>query len=126
MRVRGNRMGVDAPLAVACGALHPLVVHRTLPLLSGPTNQIDARPQSPGSAAPQLWFLWRAREQITHLLVLSPAGFVYCSMATAGVSLLERQKQYQEAIDRLHQLLGEGLELGISRTWCKHAADLLL
>lgn len=33
-------------------------------------------------------------------------GWVYCAMATAGVSLLERQRCYQAAIDRLHQLLG--------------------
>lgn len=32
-------------------------------------------------------------------------------MATAGVSLLERRKRYQEAIDRLHQLLGAPLLL---------------
>lgn len=36
-------------------------------------------------------------------------------MATAGVSLLERQKRYQEAIDRLHQLLGMWHSLGA--TW---------
>ena len=32
-------------------------------------------------------------------------------MATAGVSLLERGKRYQEGIDRLHQLLGGPLLL---------------
>lgn len=37
----------------------------------------------------------------------SHAGWVYSAMATTGVSLLERQRRYQEAIDRLHQLLGE-------------------
>lgn len=34
------------------------------------------------------------------------AAWVYCMMATAGVSVLERQKRYREAADRLHQLLG--------------------
>ena len=36
-----------------------------------------------------------------------PAGWVYCMMATAGVSLLERQRRYKEAIERLDMLLGE-------------------
>ena len=35
-----------------------------------------------------------------------PTGWVYCMMATLGVSLLERGRKYQEAIDRLQQLLG--------------------
>ncbi|GAB4815648.1 hypothetical protein N2152v2_002694 [Parachlorella kessleri] len=34
------------------------------------------------------------------------AGWVYCMMATLGVSLLERGRKYQEAIERLQQLLG--------------------
>lgn len=34
------------------------------------------------------------------------AGWVYCLMGTAGISLLERQKSYREAVERLQQLLG--------------------
>ena len=34
------------------------------------------------------------------------AAWVYCMMATAGVSILERQKRYRDAADRLQQLLG--------------------
>ena len=34
------------------------------------------------------------------------AGEVYCTMATAGVSLLERQRRYQDAVERLQMLLG--------------------
>lgn len=34
------------------------------------------------------------------------AAWVYCLMATAGVSLLERQKRFKEAVERLQQLLG--------------------
>lgn len=36
-----------------------------------------------------------------------PAGWVYCMMATVGVSLLERQQRYKDAVARLEQLLGE-------------------
>ncbi len=36
-----------------------------------------------------------------------PAGWVYCMMATVGVSLLERQQRYKDAVTRLEQLLGE-------------------
>lgn len=35
------------------------------------------------------------------------AAWVYVAMATAGVSLLEKQRKYAEATDCLHQLLGE-------------------
>lgn len=34
------------------------------------------------------------------------AAWVYCLMATAAISILERQKRFREAIDRLQQLLG--------------------
>lgn len=34
------------------------------------------------------------------------SAWVYCMMATAGVSILERQKRYRDAVDRLQQLLG--------------------
>lgn len=34
------------------------------------------------------------------------AAWVYATMATAGVSLLEKQRKYQEATEYLHQLLG--------------------
>lgn len=61
------------------------------------------------------------------------AGFVYCSMATAGVSLLERQKRYQEAIDRLHQLLGRpwvarwrGMWRGLLITYMQFAQQMLV
>jgi hypothetical protein len=35
------------------------------------------------------------------------AAWVHAAMATAGVSLLERQKQYVTACERLRLLLGE-------------------
>ncbi|KAI7839720.1 hypothetical protein COHA_006524 [Chlorella ohadii] len=54
------------------------------------------------------------------------AGFVYCSMATAGVSLLERQKRYQEAIDRLHQLLGGACCLSRRGDWWTRLATNLV
>ena len=38
-----------------------------------------------------------------------PLGWVYCGMATVGVSLLERQRRHQDAVDRLRQLLGAAL-----------------
>lgn len=34
------------------------------------------------------------------------AGEVYCIMANMGVDLLERQKRYKEAVQRLDMLLG--------------------
>jgi hypothetical protein len=34
------------------------------------------------------------------------AAWVYAAMATAGVSLLEKQRQYAEACDIIRQLLG--------------------
>lgn len=34
------------------------------------------------------------------------AGWVFCAMGTAGVSLLEKQRRYGEACDRLRLLLG--------------------
>jgi Fanconi-associated nuclease 1 len=34
------------------------------------------------------------------------APWVYCMMATAGVSILEKQKRYRDAAERLQQLLG--------------------
>ena len=34
------------------------------------------------------------------------AAWVYCLMATAGISILERRKRYGEAVERLFQLLG--------------------
>ena len=34
------------------------------------------------------------------------AAWVYVAMATAGVSLLEKQKEYETACDLLRQLLG--------------------
>ena len=36
----------------------------------------------------------------------APAGWMYCVMATAGVSLLECQQRHAEAVRRLEQLLG--------------------
>eukprot|EP00887_Chlorella_sp_A99_P003277 scaffold9.g3277.t1 len=35
-----------------------------------------------------------------------PAAWVHCMMATAGVSLLERQRRHEEAVHRLQELLG--------------------
>lgn len=34
-------------------------------------------------------------------------AWVYAAMATTGVSLLEKRKQWQEAVELLQQLLGE-------------------
>lgn len=109
MRVRGNRMGVDA---AADSGLRCTASPSTAPL----AHRTNAWPQSPKGARPQLWFGIPPRRSAANHVPrgASPAGFVYCSMATAGVSLLERQKRYQEAIDRLHQMLGEVLELGNS------------
>jgi len=41
------------------------------------------------------------------------AAWVYVCMATAGVSLLEKQKRYGEATDTLRQLLGESCILAL-------------
>lgn len=35
------------------------------------------------------------------------SAWVYAAMATTGVSLLEKRKQWQEAVELLQQLLGE-------------------
>ena len=35
------------------------------------------------------------------------AAWVYAAMATTGVSLMEKRKQWQQAVDLLQQLLGE-------------------
>ncbi len=37
------------------------------------------------------------------------AGWIYAAMATAGVSLLEKQRRYEEAAAELRQLLGEAM-----------------
>lgn len=40
------------------------------------------------------------------------AAWVYTSMATAGVSLMEKQRDYRGACDLLRQLLGEPNDRG--------------
>ena len=35
------------------------------------------------------------------------SAWVYAAMATTGVSLMEKRKQWQQAVDLLQQLLGE-------------------
>ena len=39
--------------------------------------------------------------------LLYSAAWVYAAMATTGVSLMEKRKQWQAAVDLLQQLLGE-------------------
>lgn len=46
------------------------------------------------------------RGGISNFLQRFNAGWVYCMMAIAGVSLLEQQRAYKEAVERLEQLLG--------------------
>ena len=51
------------------------------------------------------------------------AAWVYATMATAGVSLLEKQRKYQEATEYLHQLLGGLCVLPLSpHAVCKRGA----
>ena len=58
-------------------------------------------PASPGS---------RTGKTLIHadcpFLMRFTAAWVYVAMATAGVSLLEKQKEYETACDLLRQLLG--------------------
>ena len=58
-------------------------------------------PASPGS---------RTSKTLIHadcpFLMRFTAAWVYVAMATAGVSLLEKQKEYETACDLLRQLLG--------------------
>lgn len=75
------------------------------------------------AAGRELENVWTALDQHSHKSIPSPlkqgaessslvflsrfqAGWVQCVMATAGVSLLERQRRYDEAVERLQQLLG--------------------
>lgn len=59
-------------------------------------------PSSPGS---------RTGKILLHadcpFLMRFTAAWVYVAMATAGVSLLEKRKEYETACDLLRQLLGE-------------------
>ena len=67
--------------------------------LDGGLHKEAAAQQAGGAAeaaAEQPLFLRRFR-----------AAWVYCMMGTAGVSLLERQRRYSEAVERLQLLLGE-------------------
>lgn len=61
-------------------------------------------PASPGS---------RTGKTLIHadcpFLMRFTAAWVYVAMATAGVSLLEKQKDYETACDLLRQLLGMSL-----------------
>jgi fanconi-associated nuclease 1 len=45
-------------------------------------------------------------EEVPLFLRRFDAGWVYCQMATVGVSLLERRREHRAAADRLQQLLG--------------------
>ena len=54
------------------------------------------------------------------------AGWVYCMAATAGVSLLERQRRYQEAVDRLQQLLGAASGVGVCVVGLQRLMQLIL
>ena len=49
------------------------------------------------------------------------AAWVYATMATAGVSLLEKQRKYQEATEYLHQLLGGPLHAATATSCCVQA-----
>ena len=48
------------------------------------------------------------------------AAWVYAAMATTGVSLMEKRKQWQQAVDLLQQLLGE---LRCARFQAVHASS---
>lgn len=48
------------------------------------------------------------------------SAWVYAAMATTGVSLMEKRKQWQQAVDLLQQLLGESL-LTLSQVGFDHA-----
>lgn len=51
-----------------------------------------------------------------------PAGWVYCMIGTVGVSLLEQQRNYKEAVSRLQLLLGVLLWAGLSWVGLKKSA----
>ncbi len=62
-----------------------------------------------------------AAQPLAHcpFLLRFSAAWVYVAMATAGVSLFEKQKRYEEACDTIRKLLGEGaasLILGLSES----------
>ena len=44
------------------------------------------------------------------------SAWVYAAMATTGVSLMEKHKQWQQAVDLLQQLLGESCLLWLQAT----------
>ena len=75
-------------------------------------------PASPGS---------RTGKTLIHadcpFLMRFTAAWVYVAMATAGVSLLEKQKDYETACDLLRQLLGARAHVCLCHPFtlaCKH------
>ena len=53
----------------------------------------------------------RGADPQTDFLMRYSAAWVYATMATIAVSLLEKEKQYQEACELLRKLLGKWLQL---------------
>lgn len=54
------------------------------------------------------------------------SAWVYAAMATTGVSLMEKRKQWQQAVELLQQLLGT-VEPGIALLWhALRSSDLVL
>lgn len=54
------------------------------------------------------------------------AGWIYAAMATAGVSLLEKQRRYEDAAAELRQLLGQPFQqLLIHPPACPHGLALM-
>ena len=87
------------------------------------------------AAAAELASVWAAMDQQEHKCMPSPlkqttqgecslvflsrfqAGWVHCLMGTAGVSLLEKTKRFDQAVERLQQLLGSPYCLGRRGDW---------
>ena len=53
------------------------------------------------------------------------SAWVYAAMTTTGVSLMEKRKQWQQAVDFLQQLLGERTITVVNRLFVRLAAYIL-
>lgn len=67
---------------------------------------LPAQPGGPGAAYSGSAAAAQLQAACPFLLRFT-AAWVYVAMATAGVSLYEKQKRYQEACDTIRKLLGE-------------------